>query len=176
MTKDFGAVDIISRWFPFDYTDYYTEEMGSPLYRRMIAFQGFIDQGQLAEIKQTTQTIEANFQSGEKRTVNIDCGYLLRERFVLATGKNFAHRIYIGKSVYADLTLLFSGGGYQPLPWTYPDYLAADMQEFLLRVRNGISVIFRKAGFDNRFTRTIKKDNQYHVQEYDGVCKSAENV
>lgn len=136
LIKEFGAVDIISRWFLFDYTDYYTNEMGSPLFRRMIAFHGFIDQGQLADIKRTANTIEEKFKFDGNRTVNIDAGYLLRERFVLATGKNYAHRIYIGKSVYADLTLIYSGSGYQPLPWTYPDYVAADMHEFLLWTRN----------------------------------------
>ncbi len=136
LTREFGSADIISCWFPFNYTDYYTNEMGNPLFRRMIAFQRCIEQGQLPDIKWTANAIEEDFQVDGKRTVNIDSGYLLRERFVLATGKNYAHRIYIGKSVYADLTLIYSAGGYQPLPWTYPDYLAADMQAFLLRARN----------------------------------------
>jgi hypothetical protein len=61
---------------------------------------------------------------------------LLRERFVLATGKNFTHRIYLGRGIYADLTLVYRGGGFQALPWTYPDYADARLQAFLLRARN----------------------------------------
>ena len=58
------------------------------------------------------------------------------ERLVLATGKNFAHRIYIGKCIYADLTLIYQKNGYQPLPWTYPDYAHGSIRHFLTLVRN----------------------------------------
>ena len=136
LTAEFGEIDIVSSWFPFDYTNYYTDEMGGPLFRRMISFAQLIEQDRLADIKHVTHRIEQKFTSdGGRRTVNIDPGYLLRERFVLATGKNYSHRIYLGKSIYADLTLIFSGGAYRPLPWTYPDYAAGDMQAFLVRVR-----------------------------------------
>jgi hypothetical protein len=67
--------------------------------------------------------------------VNIDPGYLLLERFVLATGKNYAHRIYIGQNIYADLTLTYAKGGFQTLPWTYPDYASPEIRDFLLQVR-----------------------------------------
>ena len=70
------------------------------------------------------------------RQVNIDPGFLLMERLVLATGKNFAHRIYIGKCIYADLTLIYQKNGYQPLPWTYPDYAHESIRNFLILVRN----------------------------------------
>ena len=71
-----------------------------------------------------------------KRSVNIDPGYLLYERFVLATGKNYSHRIYVGQGIYADLTLIFQKGAYRPLPWTYPDYADAPMADFLMEVRH----------------------------------------
>ena len=45
---------------------------------------------------------------------------MLLERFVLATGKNFAHRIYIGKEIYADLTLIFRKGRFEsPFPGVF---------------------------------------------------------
>ena len=71
----------------------------------------------------------------EKRLVNIDPGYMLAERFVLATGKNFAHRIYIGRRIYADLTLIYTRGGFKKLPWTYPDYYDRNILSFLIQVR-----------------------------------------
>ena len=67
--------------------------------------------------------------------MNLDPGYLLYERFVLATGKNFSHRIYIGRGIYADLTLVYQKGAYRSLPWTYPDYAADTMRAFLTTVR-----------------------------------------
>ena len=136
LTKLFGDIDLMSPWIPFDYTSYYEREMGPDLMRRMTAFKPLIEQSSLPAIKLKTNAIEREFSSNQKRSVNIDPGYLLRERFVLATGKNFAHRIYIGDHIYADLTLIFQKGSFQSLPWTYPDYKATDMQSFLYRVRN----------------------------------------
>ena len=136
LTHQFGDIDLISAWMPFDYTSYYEREMGLGLKRRMMAFKTLIPQGGLSAVKQKTNAIETRFKAQGKRMVNIDPGYLLRERFILATGKNFAHRIYIGDQIYADLTLIFHKGAFQSLPWTYPDYQAADMQSFLYRARD----------------------------------------
>ena len=74
--------------------------------------------------------------SGGRRSVNIDPGYMLLSRFILATGKEFSHRIYIGKGIYADLTLIYSRPGFKTLPWTYPDYTEPEMMAYLLEVRN----------------------------------------
>ena len=135
LTAQFGAVDIVSSWLPFDYTEYYRSEMGEPLFRRMFSFRKLIDQAFLAEIKTITNAIEEQYCINNKRPVNIDPGYMLHSRFVLATGKNYAHRIYIGKKIYADLTLIYTKGGFAKLPWTYPDYLAEDMLAYLIMVR-----------------------------------------
>jgi hypothetical protein len=136
LVKAFGPADLISPWFPFDCTDYYDAEMGSPLFRRMLAFEQLIEQDRLAEIKCMTNDLEKRYSTAGKRSVNIDPGYLLHERFVLATGKNFAHRIYLTKGIYADLTLIYRKGGFQKLPWTYPDYADSKMWAFLKRVRS----------------------------------------
>lgn len=131
-----GSIDMVSPWFPFDYTDYYESEMNAPLFRRMLTFKELIKQSSLADIKNLTNEIESNYSMEEKRLVNIDPGYMLKERFVLATGKNFAHRIYIGKKIYADLTLIYTKGDFKKLPWTYPDYSDKNMLSFLIQVRN----------------------------------------
>ncbi len=136
LQASFGDLDLVSPWFDFKYTDYYTTEMGTPLFRRILVFRHLIDQQHLARIKRQTNTIEQTFAVHNQRQVNIDPGYLLYERFVLATGKNYAHRIYIGEGIYADLTLIYQGGNYQPLPWTYPDYQATEIRMFLLQVRH----------------------------------------
>jgi len=131
----FGSVDMVSIWFPFGYTDYYEPEMNAPLFRRMLTFKELVRQSSLADIKILTNQIESNYSREEKRLVNIDPGYMLQERFVLATGKNFAHRIYIGKKIYADLTLIYTKGDFKKLPWTYPDYSDKNMLSFLRQVR-----------------------------------------
>jgi hypothetical protein len=131
----FGGLDLISGWFPFDYTRYYEAEMGGPLFRRMVAFKQLIAQERLADIKLTTTRLEDDYHTGSGRSINIDPGYLLKERFVLATAKNFSHRIYIGQGIYADLALVYQDGGFRALPWTYPDYRSHDILSFLTKVR-----------------------------------------
>jgi uncharacterized protein DUF4416 len=135
LCDSYGPVDGVSPWLPFDFTSYYGREMGTGLERRMVAFENLIQQTELSDIKLFTNQLEAEYTIDGKRQVNIDPGYLLLERFVLATGKNFAHRIYLDKGIYADLTLIFTKGCFQTLPWTYPDYAQDDIQQFLLQIR-----------------------------------------
>ena len=131
----FGQIDLVSPWMAFNYTHYYEPEMGFPLHRRMYSFKSLIAQQDLASIKFETHKIEQTHSQSGRRRVNIDPGYLLRERFVLASGKNFSHRICIGAGIYADLTLIYQKGRFRQLPWTYPDYADKGMLNFLEQAR-----------------------------------------
>ena len=134
--SQFGQIDLVSPWMTFNCTRYYESEMGSPLHRRVYSFASLIQQQDLVSIKIATHQIELAYSHDGQRRVNIDPGYMLSERLVLASGKNFSHRMYIGDGVYADLTLIFQKGRFQRLPWTYPDYVASNMLNFLEKVRN----------------------------------------
>jgi hypothetical protein len=136
LTPRFGSIDMVSPWFAFDYTKYYETEMGTPLFRRMIVFKDLIRQSDLADVKIFTNSIEKKYARQGRRIVNIDPGYMLQERFVLATGKNYSHRIHIGRGIYADLTLIYRKGSFRTLDWTYPDYADPDMRSYLYSVRN----------------------------------------
>ena len=136
LVEKFGSIDLVSAWFSFDYTTYYEPEMGTPLFRRMLAFKTLIDRRSITEIKIITNDLELKFSINQKRRVNIDPGHLVYERFVLATGKNYTHRIYLDKGIYADLTLIYTKGAFQKLPWTYPDYADKRMLAYLHRVRD----------------------------------------
>jgi hypothetical protein len=131
-----GPVDMVSQWLNFDFTTYYEPEMGAPLNRRLVVFKPLVEQTQLAAIKRMTNTLEQKYQRQGQRRVNIDPGYLLAERFVLATGKNFTHRIYLDQGIYADLTLIYQKGAFRTLPWTYSDYADRRLIAFLTLVRN----------------------------------------
>ncbi|MGM0643344.1 MAG: DUF4416 family protein [Thermodesulfobacteriota bacterium] len=135
LEEKFGRADMVSRWFDFDFTSYYHREMGTPLFRRMVVFEPLVGQADLAGIKQECMRMETLYQRGENRRINIDPGYLVPSRFILATGKDYAHRICIGKHVYADLTLIYKKHDFAPLEWTYPDYADRRMRDFLLKVR-----------------------------------------
>lgn len=135
LVECFGQPDAISSWLSFHHTDYYTPEMGRPLLRRLFAFGDLIEQERLADIKLLTNSLETDFMTNGKRSINIDPGYLLAERFVLATGKNYTHRIYLRNGIYADLTLIYYKGKFRPLDWTYPDYAEEGVLNFLESVR-----------------------------------------
>lgn len=132
-----GEVSCTSEPFPFDRTEYYGKEMGSPLVRRFVVGNDSVSRDELATVKIWAEAIENELSVGGKRTVNIDPGYLTEENVVLATGKNYSHRIYLREGVFADLTLVFEKGEYKPLPWTYPDYASPEIRAFLGGLRRG---------------------------------------
>jgi len=118
----FGSLDLATRPRLFTESNYYEKEMGSPIYRMFLSFQNLVDPQELPEIKLFTNELELSLARDGHRVVNIDPGLLSEERLVLATGKNYTHRIYLRDGIYADLTLIYRRGAYQPLEWTYPDY------------------------------------------------------
>ena len=118
----FGLPEVISPWLMFERTRYYEKEMGWPLYRRFVTFKELISPEELVDKKLSTNKIEAKYSVADKRRINIDPGYICLERLVLATGKNYTHRIYLSRGIYADLTLVFNKGTFKPLEWSYPDY------------------------------------------------------
>jgi hypothetical protein len=140
LSASYGLPDLVSAWMPFDYTTYYEPEMGAHLVRRMLAFKNLVRQDDLPAIKLTTNRLEEKYTKVGRRRVNIDPGYLLLERLVLASGKNFSHRIYLADGIYADLTLVYQHGAFQKLPWTYPDYADHPMLAFLQQVRRKYAV------------------------------------
>lgn len=144
LSERFGPIDLVSPWFPFDFTTYYADEMGYPLFRKLIVFKTLVEQNHLPEIKLITNEIEMTFSKNGKRPINIDPGYMVHERFVLGTGKNYTHRIYLDRGIYADLTLIYQKGTFKPLPWTYPDYSAPEMIVFLQTVRNKYVIDFKE--------------------------------
>jgi len=131
----YGEVDFTSDILSFDFTDYYTPEMGEGLFRRFITFRHLIPREQLVRIKQETNEIEEQFAKEGKRRVNIDPGYICAEHLILATTKGYTHRPYLGEGIHADLTLIYREGQFRPLEWTYPDYASSQVREILQGVR-----------------------------------------
>jgi hypothetical protein len=123
----FGPADWVSGEMLFDRTRYYEREMGWPLSRRFVSFQRLIRPDGIVEAKVQTNAVEKRHLQAGRRRVNIDPGYVSLERVVLATGKNYTHRVYLSRGIYADLTLLFRRGTFEALKWTYPDYGAPEM-------------------------------------------------
>ena len=133
-----GPVDHRTPRMPFEFTDYYAREMGEILDRVFFSFEDLIDASELAPIKVRTNAIEDEFRRDTepvKRPVNIDPGYIEQSKVVLASTKNFYHRVYLGHGVFGETTMHFRNNTYQFFPWTYPDYQSRDYQEFFQRMR-----------------------------------------
>ncbi len=132
----FGPADWKSPLLSFDRTRYYEREMGAPLVRRFAAFLRLMRPEAIVGDKLETNRLEDRHRRDNRRTVNIDPGYVGLERLVLATGKNYTHRIYLSRGVYADLTLVFHRRTFRSLPWTYPDYADPGAIEMFNEVRD----------------------------------------
>ena len=76
-----------------------------------------------------------NLLPAVKRPVNLDPGYIEHAKVILASTKNFYHRIYLGSGIFAEVTMHFKNNTYQFFPWTYPDYQSKDYQDLFLKIR-----------------------------------------
>ena len=139
LEKYFGLIDLRSDVLPFTFTDYYTEEMGKGILRQFYSFEKLIMPDEIAPIKIQTNYIEESLSASKKysvkRPINIDPGYLNESRLILASTKDFSHRIYLRDGIYAEVTLNYRGGRYESFPWTFPDYKSSDYHKFFLMAR-----------------------------------------
>ncbi len=125
LSRAFGPFDFASDWLPFDHTDYYTPEFGPGLQRKIVSFERLVNPADLPAIKCQTNDLEWRWAHEGRRRVNIDPGYVSLGKLVLASTKDHAHRLYIGRGIYGEGTLTYQRGHFRPWPWTYPDYASA---------------------------------------------------
>ncbi|MCX5697183.1 MAG: DUF4416 family protein [Candidatus Omnitrophica bacterium] len=135
LSRVFGSIDYESSEFAFNHTDYYKDEFGTDLKRRFIGFKKLISPQQLARIKISTNKIESKLSAGGKRRINIDPGYLELPKFVLATTKDFRHRIYLMDGIFAEVTLYYQDKSFKFWEWTYPDYRNPEYIEIFNHLR-----------------------------------------
>jgi len=138
LSQKFGSVDFKNPILSFQYTPYYESEMGSNLKRKFISFQGLIDPAEIGEIKLFTNQLEQDFlhPDTEDRRINLDPGYLTLSKLVLASTKDYQHRIYLGRGIYAEVTLRYrKGKGFEPREWTYPDYRSREYLQIFNHLR-----------------------------------------
>lgn len=126
LEKRFGEADFTSKIMNFNHTSYYEKEMGKSLLRKFISFKRLIKPERLAGIKRFTNKLESHFSLNGHRRINLDPGYLDANKLILATTKDWGHRIYLKKGIYAEVTLHFQNDTFQTWEWTYPDYKTED--------------------------------------------------
>lgn len=130
-----GTVEMSSEPHVWTVSRYYEPEMGHPLWRQYAALADLIEPDALVTMKQRATALEDRWRVAGGRRVNLDPGYLDLNKLVLASTKDAAHRVYLGKGVYAEATLRFVDGTFRPWPYTYADYAATDAIRFFNQVR-----------------------------------------
>lgn len=122
LEERFGSILFVSPELAWDHSNYYEKELGKPIIRQFIFFQDFFDPLTLPEAKLETNAIETIYKENGKRSINLDPGYVMLSRVVLASAKDYSHRLYLGKGIYGEIALYYKDNRYNPLPYTYHDY------------------------------------------------------
>lgn len=136
----FGAIELESPLYPFDKTEYYTASMGAGLQRQFFTFRTLADPAGLAGWKLATNALEvelkAKLTSPTERPINLDPGYLTGAKLVLASTKDFAHRIYLRDGIFAEITMGFRGDSWMSHHFTFPDFKSGIYDAFLKKARD----------------------------------------
>lgn len=142
LTGLLGPLETISPAWHFDCTDYYEAEMGKGAIRRFVSFSDLAHTGELPGLKIRTNQLESELAGllpgMPPRPVNLDPGYLDLVKVVLASTKGHSHRLHLADGIFGEVTLQWHrGSGWDPLPWTFPDYASGRYSSFLdaLRIR-----------------------------------------
>jgi len=135
LVKKFGKIDYKSPEFEFTISDYYKEEMGWPIFRKFISFLELINPKELAQIKIKTNQIEEDLAVAGNRKVNLDPGYMDYNKVVLASAKFNAQKIYLDLGIYADPTLWYEKGKFEPYPFAFPDFKTNLYENAFLHIR-----------------------------------------
>jgi hypothetical protein len=140
LEKNYGPVAMASEPFDFHHTAYYEPTMGPGLRKCLCAFRNLVPPDCLPAVKLHTNALERMLAGTgrfpEPRPLNLDPGVLSLGKFVLATTKDQAHRIYLRDDIFAEVTLRFEAGAFVPWPWTYADYREPAVRDFLRQARD----------------------------------------
>ena len=137
-----GPIGLESPTFEFTQTDYYEPTMGPALRKMFFTFERPLDPAELVDIKlQTNEWEEEYARSGghpEPRPLNLDPGYLTLGKLVLASTKDFAHRVYLARGIYAEVTLRYRHHRWEHHEFTFADYRREDYQRFFSQCREAL--------------------------------------
>jgi hypothetical protein len=122
LEKIFGPVEDQSPVFDFSFTSYYQDEMGPELKKTYVSFMEPVPPDELAGVKIKTNELERAWSAEGRRRVNLDPGYITGGKLVLASTKDFSHRVYLGQGIFGDVQLRYAHGRFHASEWTYPDY------------------------------------------------------
>ncbi|HWR72492.1 MAG TPA: DUF4416 family protein [Nitrospirota bacterium] len=146
---EYGPADLRSEPVPWEHTEYYRDEMGTDLLRCFLFFERLVDPATLVSTKQFTNRLEEEFSTDSgglrNRRINLDPGYITEAKVVLASAKDFAHRVYLCEGIYAEVTLQFHGTSYHPIETTYPDFRTPQVRALFSKARKSLRAALQRS-------------------------------
>lgn len=144
LTEVYGEILFISEQMYWNYSEYYKSELGDNILRQFVFLKNLIDPATIVDIKLQTNKFEEIFTVDNKRKINIDPGYVTLSKIILATTKNYSHRIYLGKGIYAEATLIYKNNTYLPFFYTYRDYKEKKYIDIFMKARNELKNLLKE--------------------------------
>ena len=138
LTNEFGKLILKSKPYDFNFTDYYEREFGKNLRKVILIFEKTVEKHDLILIRIKTGEIENQLVEKNKRTVNIDPGYISETELVLATKKAKPWKEFLGNEVYVHKILEFKQDQLITFNHTFKDYKQDKNQAFLKEARSSL--------------------------------------
>jgi hypothetical protein len=139
LAASYGPIARRSADYDFHHTRYYEPQMGSSLRKRLLVFEPIVAADCLPAVKRHTIALEGALAASGRfpvaRPINLDPGLLQLGKFLLASTKDQGHRIYLRDAIFAEVTLRYHAGAFEPWPWTYADYREPEVLRFLGEAR-----------------------------------------
>ncbi len=139
IAQQLGAVESLSEVWPFSSTKYYAKEMSERLLRQFVSLAQLAEPTDIVKLKlacNSAELADAHRRGrGLRRAINLDPGYITPAKLVLASTKDYSHRVYLGRGIYAEVTLQYEHGSWRSFPWSFPDYTEPRYHGFFSEVR-----------------------------------------
>ena len=132
LREKFGEEDLNLEPFPFTFTNYYVDEIGSAPVRAFFSYETLVERETIVDIKLWTNDIELEIaeKAGTPGLRPVNLG-----QFFLATTKDQRQRVYMQRGIFVEPTLYFQDGHFHAFDWTYRDYQSEKYIQYLEQVR-----------------------------------------
>ncbi len=148
IVQQLGPVESRSEAWPFSSTKYYAKEMSETLLRQFVSLAQLSAPGDLVKLKLASNSLElAHAQQrdrGRRRAINLDPGYITPAKLILASTKDFSHRLYLDRGIFGEVTLQYVHSSWRSFPWSFPDYAEPRYHRFFSDVRSRLLEQLRK--------------------------------
>ncbi|HXY53133.1 MAG TPA: DUF4416 family protein [Nitrospirota bacterium] len=150
LSAEYGLIDYYSEIQQWRATDYYQDEMGTGILRKFVFFDRLVDPAVLANTKLLTNSIETRYSAASgnaaRRRINLDPGYVTEAKVVLASTKDYSHRVYLGSGIYAEVTLRYATRmkTFLSLEHTYPDFRTNESLDMFNRAREILRIALHR--------------------------------